>query len=85
MIENFSQTVVAANGKTKSFKTRGIQKGHREELTDFVDSIRVGEPLPISFESLVLTTLTTFKIVDSIRTGAPVEIDLQAFLQEARS
>ncbi|MCH7678856.1 bi-domain-containing oxidoreductase [candidate division KSB1 bacterium] len=85
VIENFGQTVVAANGKTKSFKTRGIQKGHHEELTAFVNAIRSDKPLPISFESLVLTTLTTFKIVDSIRTGAPVEIDLQAFLQEARS
>ncbi|TDI93722.1 MAG: oxidoreductase [Caldithrix sp.] len=85
VIENFCQTVVAATGKTKSFKTRGIQKGHPEELTAFVNAIRSDKPLPISFESLVLTTLTTFKIVDSIRTGAPVEIDLQAFLQEARS
>ncbi|TDI93007.1 MAG: oxidoreductase [Caldithrix sp.] len=85
VIENFGQTVVAASGKTKSFKTRGIQKGHHEELTAFVNAIRSDKPLPISFESLVLTTLTTFKIVDSIRTGAPVEIDLQAFLQEARS
>ncbi|TDI84804.1 MAG: oxidoreductase [Caldithrix sp.] len=85
VIENFGQTVVAAAGKTKSFKTRGIQKGHYEELTAFVNAIRSDKPLPISFESLVLTTLTTFKIVDSIRTGAPVEIDLQAFLQEARS
>ena len=85
VIENFCQTVVAATGKTKSFKTRGIQKGHHEELTAFVNAIRSDKPLPISFESLVLTTLTTFKIVDSIRTGAPVEIDLQAFLQEARS
>ena len=85
VIENFGRTVVAENGKTKPFKTRGIQKGHREELTAFVNAIRDGQPMPISFESLVLTTLTTFKIVDSIRTGAPVEIDLQAFFQEARS
>lgn len=83
VIENFARTKVSARGKTSQFKSKGVQKGHREELTAFVDSICNNQPMPISFESLVLTTLTTFKIVDSIRTGAPVEIDLPRFIKEA--
>jgi polar amino acid transport system substrate-binding protein len=31
---------------------------------------------PISFRSICLTTLTTFKIIDSLKTGLPQEINI---------
>jgi len=50
-------------------------KGHKEELSEFYNSIQSGKPL-ISLESLFLTTLTTFCINESISTGKTVEINL---------
>lgn len=51
-------------------------KGHREELQAFVDAVTGKQNPPIPFESLVLTTRTTFCIRESLRTGHPVKIQL---------
>lgn len=49
-------------------------KGHQEELEAFINAVNHGEKSPISLESLVLTTRTTFCIRESLRTGQPVKI-----------
>ena len=43
-------------------RVRGKGKGHREEVQEFIEALLAGEPSPISFNSLVLTTLTTLRI-----------------------
>ena len=49
-------------------------KGHQEELQAFINAVTRNEKSPISFESLVLTTRTTFCIHESLRTGKVVEL-----------
>jgi polar amino acid transport system substrate-binding protein len=74
IIDDFREGSIYRNGKRTSLKSSG--KGHREEVKKFLESIRNGEDSPISFRSICLTTLTTFKILESLYTGMPQEIHL---------
>jgi polar amino acid transport system substrate-binding protein len=73
VIDDFKRTIVFNNGSKKIFNDIG--KGHKQEVDAFIKSIVKGDAAPISFSSLYLTTLTTFKIWDSLRTGLPQKID----------
>jgi predicted dehydrogenase len=73
-INDFRGGQLFKNGKTTTLKSLG--KGHKEEVEAFLNLIREGGDDPISFRSICLTTLTTFKIRDSLSTGLPQEIRL---------
>ena len=60
------------NNKQTKLKLNG--KGHKEEVYAFLEALKSGES-PIDFESIYLTTKTTFKIIDSLNTGLPQTID----------
>ena len=49
-------------------------KGHREEMRTFVEAVAKGGQAPISFESLRVTSLTTFRIRESLSSGLRVPI-----------
>jgi polar amino acid transport system substrate-binding protein len=55
-------------------KIKSPSKGHKQEVYEYLKTIKQGSNTPISFESIKLTTLTTFKIIDSLNTGLPQEI-----------
>lgn len=74
VINDFRNGVIYKNDKTKVLKSSG--KGHKEEVQAFLNAVRDGENSPISFRSICLTTLATFKILDSLHTGMPQEISL---------
>ena len=52
--------------KTSKYKLSSQDKGHSEEIKQFLQSIKEGKPSPISFEDIYLSTLATFKIIESI-------------------
>jgi polar amino acid transport system substrate-binding protein len=59
----------------KIIKLKLDGKGHKQEVSAFINSLKQGNNiLPISFESIYLTTKTTFKILDSLSTGLPQKI-----------
>ncbi|MBS1737859.1 MAG: bi-domain-containing oxidoreductase [Bacteroidetes bacterium] len=74
VIQNFLSGNIHSGNKTKSLKSSG--KGHKEEVSAFLNALKEGKDSPISFESICLTTLVTFKIIDSLNTGLPQQIDL---------
>jgi polar amino acid transport system substrate-binding protein len=74
VINDFRDGVFYRGGKVIKLKSNG--KGHREEIIRFLDSVKKGDESPISFRSVCLTTLTTFRIIDSLRTGLPQIISL---------
>lgn len=76
VINDFHNGNFFSNNKSKSLKSSG--KGHRQEVHAFLNAIKNGEEAPITFRSICLTTLATFKIKDSLRTGLPQEIRLDA-------
>lgn len=55
-------------------KLKSNSKGHKQEVEAFLSSLKKGAVSPISFESIRLTTETTFKIIDSLNTGLPQTI-----------
>jgi polar amino acid transport system substrate-binding protein len=59
------------NAKKKSFSG---DKGNAAEMKAVLDGVKLGKP-PISFESLVRTSRTTFAILDSLRSRARVDIE----------
>lgn len=58
----------------KITKIKSSSKGHKQEIEAFLTSIKDGTVSPISFESIRLTTETTFKIIDSLNNGLPQTI-----------
>jgi predicted dehydrogenase/threonine dehydrogenase-like Zn-dependent dehydrogenase len=78
VIENFKSMRWSHGGKKKRIGGvfSGVDRGHRDEMRTIVDCLRQGKLFPVSFESYVATTRTTFAAVESLRTGKPVEIIL---------
>jgi predicted dehydrogenase/threonine dehydrogenase-like Zn-dependent dehydrogenase len=74
IIDDFRESYLYRNNGVKRFKNSG--KGHKQEIGAFFDALSQGIPMPISFESICLTTLTSFRILDSLATGLPQEINL---------
>jgi predicted dehydrogenase/threonine dehydrogenase-like Zn-dependent dehydrogenase len=74
LIDNFKTGFFSRKGKrTRSFGL-SQQKGWKEEIVAFVDSLRRGAAAPIPFESLVETTRVTFAIERSLETGEVVRL-----------
>jgi predicted dehydrogenase/threonine dehydrogenase-like Zn-dependent dehydrogenase len=72
VINDFRDGTLFRNGKVSKLKSTG--KGHKEEIDAFLNAVKEGKQSPISFNSIFLTTLTTFKILDSLQTGLPQAI-----------
>jgi predicted dehydrogenase/threonine dehydrogenase-like Zn-dependent dehydrogenase len=75
IINDFRDGEIYRNGKVVKLKSSG--KGHKEEVSAFTNALKSGNDSPISFRSICLTTLTTFKIHDSLFTGLPQDIQLE--------
>jgi predicted dehydrogenase/threonine dehydrogenase-like Zn-dependent dehydrogenase len=74
IIDNWRRLLVQGNGRKYSKKCwLQAEKGHRQEMQAFIESVRTGRD-PISFESQVQTARATFAIQESLRTGTVVEI-----------
>ena len=78
VINDFRDGMIYKGGKTIKLKSAG--KGHKEEVDAFVNALKTGNDSPISFRSICLTTLTTFKIHDSLYTGMAQDINLDEIL-----
>lgn len=74
VINDFRDGVFYKDSKATNLKSSG--KGHKQEVEAFLNAVRDGGESPISFRSICLTTITTFKILDSLKTGLPQQISL---------
>ncbi len=72
VIDNFQRLSLYQSGKKREFKLSTIDKGHRDEVREFLASVQEGKPSPIMFDSIVATTLATLKAVQSLQLGTPV-------------
>lgn len=63
-------------GTRRTLKKRSFSqdKGHRQELIDFIAAVKSGGPMPIPLESLLSTTRLSLAIVESARTKSFVEL-----------
>lgn len=73
IMENFSEVKLYSGNKIKKIKFDG-KKGHKEELDYFIRVLKGIQEPELKFESMYLTTLTTFKILESLRTRKYIRI-----------
>lgn len=71
ILNNFQDLSIFTN-KVKKIKLNK-SKGHKEEIEATLESFAKGHS-PILFDSLFLTSLTTFAIIDSLKFGTKIDI-----------
>ena len=59
-------TLSVHGDKMRTVKLKGQDKGHSAELDLFIDSIKQGSPMPISFDEIYLSSLVTLKAIESM-------------------
>lgn len=65
VIDDFKKLTIYDNRKKVSHKIN--DKGHKEGVKQFLDSIAKGNIAPISFEDIYMTTKMTFDVIKSIK------------------
>ena len=73
VVDDFKKMKLYSN-KVSQFKLSSRDKGHSEEVKQFLQCIKEGRPAPISFEDIYLSTLATFKILESIKKNKTIAI-----------
>ncbi|GAA0606072.1 Gfo/Idh/MocA family oxidoreductase [Kribbella sandramycini] len=73
-LDNFGSASVWSGRKPATRKARGTDKGQRVELERFVQAVKTGSPMPISFDSLIATTRATIAVDRSLASGAPEKV-----------
>ncbi len=74
VIDNFQHGYFYQNGKETKTGTGKIDKGIRNEVNAFVQSVTSDRHRLITFDEMINTTLATFKILTSLSVGEPVEL-----------
>lgn len=65
IIDDFKTATVYNTTKNKTKLTQQ-DKGHQQEIAQFIEAIKEGKPLPISFEACYESTKATFEVVGQI-------------------
>jgi hypothetical protein len=66
VLDDFRALEMVKDGRKKTVKLMGQDKGHFNEIKALVSSIRSGQP-PIAYDQLIGVTKATFAAIDSIR------------------
>jgi predicted dehydrogenase/threonine dehydrogenase-like Zn-dependent dehydrogenase len=77
VLDDFRTLEVWAGGRRKVTKRLAQDKGFDRELAAFAAAVQTGGEMPISWRSLLLTTLTTLRIEDALRHGGPEAVKLE--------
>jgi predicted dehydrogenase/threonine dehydrogenase-like Zn-dependent dehydrogenase len=73
-LDNFRQAGLWAGRRQRSTRSRGQDKGQREQLARFVEAVRTGAAMPIPLDSLLATTKATLAVQASLSSGAPERV-----------
>jgi predicted dehydrogenase/threonine dehydrogenase-like Zn-dependent dehydrogenase len=73
VIDDFRTTTVLRKGRADKLETKQ-NKGHAEELTQFIKMVTASEPPPISITDVRSASLATIAALESVTLGAPIEI-----------
>jgi predicted dehydrogenase/threonine dehydrogenase-like Zn-dependent dehydrogenase len=72
VLDDFKKLTVFSKGKKKEHKLLNQDKGQKEEVSLFIQSVLEGKAAPIPFEQIYNTSLAAFKALESIRTGQAI-------------
>ena len=73
-LDNFKKAMVWSGRQRTMRPLVGQDKGQRAQLTQFVEAILTGAPMPIPVESLVATTRATIAVGESLLSGCPERV-----------
>lgn len=76
VLKDFRELAIYSPDKTVNKKLITQDKGQKKMVESFIDSIKDGRALPITFEEIYSAAITSFKIIESIRTNMNVSIPL---------
>ena len=72
MLKDFKELQIFGSGKPHTKNLFSQDKGQKEMVRVFLDTIRKGLAAPIPFEDIYAATLTTFKVLESLRTKSNI-------------
>ncbi|HZZ50891.1 MAG TPA: bi-domain-containing oxidoreductase [Pseudonocardia sp.] len=76
-LDDFQRATVHARRRWSSSRIpRARDKGQRAELEAFLRAVRTGEPMPVSLESLAMTTRATLAVASSLGSGGPISLEV---------
>lgn len=82
VIDNFKKGVYSRSGISYKIQRLSQDMGHTTEIASFINGILKKEPTIIPFHQIILTTLSTFKIVESLKQKFPLKVDLERWQKE---
>ena len=65
IIDDFKTATIYGKSKYKT-KLAQQEKGHQQEITAFIEAVKQGTSLPISFEECYESTKATFEVVEQL-------------------
>lgn len=74
VLDDYVSLSVVKDGK-KTVESGAQDKGWREEMDAFAESVRAGKEPPIPYEQIVAVTKSTFAAVESIRSQSAIELN----------
>ncbi|MCI0662757.1 MAG: Gfo/Idh/MocA family oxidoreductase, partial [Acidobacteria bacterium] len=77
VLDDFRALEMWFDGKRNVFRRFVQDKGFDRELSSFIQAVRTGSEMPVSWRSQVLTTLTTLRIADALSSGNPELVNLR--------
>lgn len=75
IIQDFRMLEVFGTGRPFRKKLRSQDKGQKNMVQAFIESIQEGTPAPIPFHDIEAVTLTTFKILESLQKKQAVRVN----------
>ncbi len=73
IMNNFT-SVTFASGKKSKVRSYDGKKGHAEEVSAFVNAVKQGKPMPISFQEIMQVSETSIAAVESMQNGLLITI-----------
>ncbi len=79
ILDDFKKLQLVKDGKTTTKSKFTQDKGFKNELLIFLDSIKNAKEMPIPFKDSVVATLITFMIEESLMKNIPLNFDHRVF------
>ncbi len=73
IIDDFKKMKIFSN-KISKYKLSRQDKGHKEEIKLFLNSIKKGLPSPIPFDEIYLSTYATLKVTESMKQNKVIKL-----------
>ena len=73
-LNNFESLDIFEGDNQEKVKASGLDKGQQNEMNSWVAAIKAGSPMPISFDCIIDTTLTSIAAHESMIAGRVVSI-----------